>query len=173
MPSSRLGGALLLVGIAAAVVVAVILLSAGGGSHPKAASATSASGASNGAKASTTTTGPTVSQRLTLRSPNPGSATVAAVEILTEGGKRAFYMAAEHLPPSKGFYYGIWLYNSPTSAEQLSRSPTVGSNERIAGGALLPANAGNYHEMLLTRETSSHPTHPGPVVLQGAFSLGG
>jgi hypothetical protein len=173
MPSSRLGGALLLVAIAAAVVVAVILLSGGGGSHPKAASATSASGTSTGSKASTTTTGPTVSQRLTLRSPNSGSSTIAAVEILTEGGKRAFYMAAEHLPPSKGFYYGIWLYNSPTSAEQLSRSPTVGSNERLAGGALLPANAGNYHEMLLTRETGSHPTQPGPVVLQGAFSLGG
>jgi hypothetical protein len=171
LPSSRLGGALLLAGIAAAVVVAVLLLSGGGGSHSKAASASS-TGASSTAKASSTTTGPTVSQRLTLRSPSTGSSTIAAVEILTEAGKRAFYMAAEHLPPSKGFYYGIWL-SSPTGAEELSQSPAVGSNERLAGGALLPANAGNYNEMLVTRETSSRPSRPGTIVLQGAFSLGG
>ena len=170
VPVSRLGGALLLAGFAAAVLVAVLLLS-GGNSHSKSASASS-TGASSGAKASSTTTGPTVSQRLTLRSPNAGSSTIAAVEILTEAGKRAFYMAAEHLPPSKGFYYGIWL-SSPTGAEELSKSPAVGSNERLAGGALLPANAGNYNEMLLTRETSSRPSRPGTIVLQGAFSLGG
>jgi hypothetical protein len=171
LPSSRLGGALLLAGIAAAVVVAVLLLSGGGGSHPRSASASS-TGASGGSKASSTATGPTVSQRLTLRSPSASSSTVAAVEILTEGGKRAFYMAAEHLPPSKGFYYGIWL-SSPSGAEELSKGPTVGSNERLAGGALLPANAGNYNEMLVTRETSSHPSQPGSIVLQGTFSLGG
>jgi hypothetical protein len=81
-------------------------------------------------------------------------------------------MAAEHLAPSKGFYYGIWL-SSPTGVEELSKSPAVGSNERLAGGALLPANAGNYNEMLVTRETSSRPSRPGTIVLQGAFSLGG
>jgi Sigma-70, region 4 len=166
LPVSRLGGALLLAGIAAAVVVAVLLLSGGGGSHSKSASA------SSGAKASSTTTGPTVSQRLTLRSPSTSSSTIAAVEILTEAGKRAFYIAAEHLPPSKGFYYGIWL-SSAAGAEELSQSPAVGSNERLAGGALLPANAGNYSEMLVTRETSSRPARPGTIVLQGAFSLGG
>jgi Sigma-70, region 4 len=170
LPSSRLGGALLLAGIAAAVVIAILLLS-GGGSHAKSASGSSTS-ASGGAKASSTTTGPTVSQRLTLRSPNASSSTIAAVEILTEAGKRAFYMAAEHLPPSKGFYYGIWL-SSPTGAEELSKSPAVGANERLAGGALLPANAANFNEMLVTRETSSRPSRPGTIVLQGAFSLGG
>jgi hypothetical protein len=41
----------------------------------------------------------------------------------------------------------------------------------MQGGALLPSNAANYHQMLLTRETSNSPTHPGPIVLSGAFSL--
>ena len=77
------------------------------------------------------------------------------------------------LAPSKGFYYAIWLYNSPTSSEPLTRSPTVKSDGKVAGGALLPSNAGNFHEMLLTRETTSRPTSPGTVVLQGPFSLGG
>jgi hypothetical protein len=172
LPSSRLGGALLLGGIVAVVVVAVILLSGGGGggSHAKSTSASSTAASTTGGKASGS--GPKVDQRLTLRATSAGSQAIAAVEILSEGGKRAFYMAAEHLPPSKGFYYAIWLYNSPSSFKPLSRSPAVGSNERLAGGALLPADAGNYHEMLVTRETAAKPSHPGPAVLRGAFSLG-
>ena len=165
--SSRLGGALLLTGIVAAVVVAVILLTGGGGSHAK---TTASSGA---AKSSSTGTGPKITQRLALKSPIPGSSTVAAVEILSEGAKRAFYIAAEHLPPSRGFSYVIWLYNSPGSAQALTKAPTISSNGRLAGGALLPENAGNYREMLLTRETSSRPTQPGAIVLRGPFSLGG
>ncbi|MCW3026400.1 MAG: hypothetical protein JWM29_1832 [Solirubrobacterales bacterium] len=171
LPSSRLGGALLLGGIVAAIVVAVILLSGGGGSSHAKSAGTSSSAASTSGK--TSTTGPKVAQRLTLKSPAAGGSAIALVEILSEGGKRAFYMAAEHLPPSKGFYYAIWLYNSPSSFEALSRSPTVTSNEKLAGGALLPSNAGSFHEMLVTRETAGKPARPGPIVLSGPFSLGG
>jgi hypothetical protein len=172
IPSSRLGGALLLGAIVAGVVVAVILLSSGGSSHPKSAVASSTA-TSSSSKAPASASGPKVDQRLTLKSPDSSSHAVAAVEVLSEGGKRAFYIAAEHLAPSKGFYYAIWLYNSPTSSEPLTRSPTVKSDGKVAGGALLPSNAGSFHEMLVTRETSSRPTSPGTVVLQGAFSLGG
>lgn len=168
LPSSRLGGALLLGGIVAIIVVVVLLVTGGGGgaSHGKASS-----GASASSTAASGGSGPKVANRLTLRSPS-GSSAIGVVNILSEGTKRAFYMAAEHLPPSRGFYYAIWLYNSPTTFEPLSRGPTVSSNGRLAGGALLPSNAGNYHEMLLTRETAGRPTRPGPTVLQGAFSLG-
>jgi hypothetical protein len=171
LPSSRLGGALLLGAIVAAIVVAVILLSGGGGGSKAKSAGTSTSAASTNAK--TSTSGPKVDQRLTLKSPPGGGSAIAVVEILSEGGKRAFYMAAEHLPPSRGFYYAIWLYDSPSSFEALSRSPTVTSNEKLAGGALLPSNAGNFHEMLVTRETAGKPARPGPIVLRGAFSVGG
>jgi len=170
LPSSRVGGALLLAAILVAVVVAVILLTSGGGSS---SSHTSASTTGTTSAAATTATGPTVSQKIALRSPNPASRSVGAVEILTEGGKSAFYVAAEHLPPSHGFFYAIWLYNSPTSSLPLSKSPPVGANGRLAGGAPLPANAGSFREILLTRETSARPTRPGHVVLRGPFSLGG
>ncbi len=109
---------------------------------------------------------------MTLSPPEPSSKSVGIVEILAEGTQRAFYLAAEHLPPSTGFFYAVWLYNSPTSAEAISKSPAVGSNGRLQGGALLPSNAADYHQILLTRETSSRPTHPGPTVLSGPFSLG-
>jgi hypothetical protein len=166
LPSSRLGGALLLGAIAAAAIVAIVLSvgGGGGGSH----SATTKAASSTSEKAS----GPTEDGRFTLTPTNPSSKAIGVVEVLSEGNKRAFYIAADHLPPSRGFFYAIWLYNSPTSHQALSRSPPVGSNGRLEGGALLPANAGEFHRMLLTRETNNRPASPGPVVLSGPFSLG-
>ncbi len=182
-PSSRLGGALLLAGILAAVIVAIVLLTSGGGGGSHAASTSSAppsgssptasatgSGGSTG-KGSSTTGGPTEDARLTLTSPDPASKAVGVVAILSEGGRQAFYLAAEHLPASSGFFYAVWLYNSPTSFLALSKSPPVGSKGTLQGGALLPSNAGQFHTMLLTRETSNRPSHPGPIVLSGPFRL--
>jgi hypothetical protein len=160
LPSSRLGGALLLAAIAAAVVVAIVLITSGGGSHkPRTAAAR-------------TTSGPAVTQRITLTSPQAGSKSVGVMEVLAEGSKRAFLVDAENLPESKGFFYALWLYNSPTSHKPLSSAPPVGSNHRLQGGALLPSDAAKYHTVLVTRETSRTPSQPGPVVLSGPFSLG-
>lgn len=166
-PSSRLGGALLLAALVVAVAVAVILIisSGGGGSKSKTTAKTTSTAASKA--------GPAKGPTLPLHSPSPTSRSVGVVEVLSEGGKKAFYIDAEHLPETRGFFYAIWLYNSHTSAEALSKSPAVGSSRKLAGGALLPANAGQFREILLTRETDTHPTHPGKVVLRGAFSLGG
>ncbi len=163
-PSSRVGGALLLAAIAAAAIVVVILVSGGGSGGGSGSSTTTSTTAK-------TSTGPTANARFTLHSPNPKSRTIGAVEVLSEGAKHAFYIEAQHVPASHGFFYALWLYNSHTSSEPLSRSPPVGKSHRLAGGALLPANAGGFREMLLTRETDPHPTHPGRVVLRGPFTL--
>jgi Sigma-70, region 4 len=188
LPSSRRGGALLLAALVVIVVVAVILITSGGGSH-KASDAQSTTGTGTSRSATTTTPSasktsttpstsstagkPTLDKQIALTSPEPNSKTVGLAEVLSEGSKRAFYIAAEHLPPSKGFFYAVWLYNSPTSSIALGKIPPVNSNGQAQGGALLPANAGEFHEMLLTRETDEHASKPGPVVLSGAFSLGG
>jgi hypothetical protein len=166
LPSSRLGGALLLAAIAVAVIVAVILITgASSGSHPS-------KSAPRGSAAAKTTPGPSIARRLTLTSPTPGSKEVGVMDILAEGSKRAFFIDAENLPESKGFFYALWLYNSPTSHRPLSASPPVGSTHRLQGGALLPSDAASYHTVLLTRERSRTPSEPGPVVLSGPFSLG-
>ena len=95
----------------------------------------------------------------------PSSKAIGIAEILAEGSKHAFYLAAEHLPPTNGFFYVIWLYNSPTNAVAISKT-TVGSDGRTQGGALLPSNAGEYRQILVTRETGEHATTPGPTVLR-------
>ncbi len=174
LPVSRRGGALLLAALVVAVVVAVILLTSGGGSNkqsPVVGTSTAQTSGTSTSSNSKKATGPTVDSQFALTSPESGSKAVGFVEVLSEKGQHAFYLGAEHLPPSAGFSYVVWLYNSSTSAEALGKSPTVGSNGRLQGGALLPANAGNYHKMLLTRETSSRPAHPGTIVLSGSFSL--
>lgn len=168
-PSSRLGGALLLAAIVAAVVVAVVLLTGGGSSSRKTTSSSSTSTGTTSAKAGT----PTVEGRFPLRPPDPTSKSTGSVEVFSESGKRAFFIRAAHVPASTGFFYAIWLYNSPSSTLPLSRAPAVGKSHRLEGAALLPSNASKFHEILLTRETSSRPTHPGHVVLRGPFKVSG
>jgi hypothetical protein len=168
-PSSRRGGALLLVALVVTVVVAVILITGGGSSH-KASTTQAGASASSATSTSQKPGTPTVKQ-IALTSPEPGSKRVGLVEVFSEGTKRGYYIAVEHLPPTEGFFYAVWLYNSAASALPLSKSPPVTANGRLQGGALLPANAGSYHKILLTRETSTKPSHPGPIVLSGSFSL--
>jgi len=171
LPSSRRTGALLLAGIAAAVIVAVVLITSSGGSNARTPAAPSASATTSSSSKAAAAGKATEDKRITLTSPDPTSKAIGVAEVLSEASKYAFYLAAEHLPPSRGFFYAVWLYNSPTSHEALSRTPPVGADGRMQGGALLPANAGEYHTILLTKETSSRPTRPGPVVLSGAFAL--
>ena len=160
--SSRRGGAILLAVLLAAAIVAVILITSGGGSSPKKSSTNGSSSSTTHAKQEGT---------FTLHAP-AGSGSTGKVEIFSEEGKRAFFIQAEHIPVSKGFFYAIWLYSSPNKALPLSKSPPVGKSHKLAGAALLPGNASSYKEILLTRETKTRPTHPGHIVLRGKFSIG-
>jgi hypothetical protein len=166
LPVSRTAGAILLAVLIAGVVLAAVLIPSGGGS-----SKPSGAPASRGEASSTNAAKPAVNKRITLSAAESGSHAVGVALVLSEGGRYAFYLAAERMPPSKGFFYAVWLYNSPTSAEALGKSPAVGSNGRLQGGALLPADAGKYSRMVVTRETNEHPTRPGPIVLSGPFGL--
>jgi hypothetical protein len=161
-PSSRLGGALLLAAIVAAVVVVIVVVTDGGSSHSK----------TTGTTSTTASTQAKEEGRITLHPQDPSSNTTGTVQILSESGKKAFFIQAEHIPANTGKdFYAVWLYNSPSHALALSKSPQVGSSHKLAGAALLPENAAEYHEILLTRETSTRPTKPGPVVLRGVLGL--
>jgi len=159
-PSSRVGGALLLAAIIAAVVVVIVVVTDGGSSHK------------NTSTTKTSATQAKAEARITMHPQNPASPSTGTVQILTEGEKKAFFIQAEHLPSTSGkTFYAVWLYNSPSNALALSKSPPVGANHKLAGAALLPSNASDYKEILLTRETSLRPSRPGPVVLRGHLNL--
>lgn len=167
--ASRRAGALLLGAIVVVVVVVAIVVSSSGGSSHKSATSSSTS---TGSTTSTTAGEPHIDKQLNLVSPDPTSKAVGIVEVLSQGSKQAFLVTAEHLPPNEnGSFYAAWLYNSATEARVLGRAPNVGANGQLQAVGALPADAGHFREMLITRETSSKPAHPGPVVLNGPFSL--
>jgi hypothetical protein len=197
-PTSRRGGAIVLGGIAAIAIVAVALIvGLGGGSHTGSATTPTAPGASTattpiapGATTGSTTAStpstatskaPTTSGKtagephldatLPLTSPDPSSKAVGIIEVVSQGHQYAFLVAAEHLPPTSGFRYAAWLYNSQTDAFLLGRGPTVGANGLLKAAGGLPANAAHYSTIVLTEERSVQPSKPGPIVLSGAFKL--
>jgi Anti-sigma-K factor rskA len=160
---------LLLGAIVAVIVVAVILITSGGGGKSSSPTSTTAS------KAKSTTTSsagkPSLNKTIALTSVEPTLKAAGTAYVLSQSGRRAFYVAARGLPPSSGFFYAVWLYNSPSSSAALGRAPTVGSDGRMEGGGPLPTNAGDYAKLIITREKSTHPSHPGPIVLSGSFGL--
>lgn len=168
-PGSRLAGALLLGGIVAVIVVAVILISGSGGAGKSSSNPTT--GASSTAATTTSASKPTLDKTIALSAPEPSLPQSGKAYVLSEGARRAFYISAQGLPPSSGFFYAVWLYNSPSSSAPLGRAPSVGSDGRMQGGNPLPSNANLYHQLIVTRETSTHPSHPGPIVLHGTFGL--
>jgi hypothetical protein len=160
--ASRRAGALLLLALVLIIVVVVLVVTSGGGGSPKSASSTTASSSSAQAH---------IDKQLNLSSPVHGSPAVGLAEVLSKGSQYAFFVAAEHLPPTSGFFYAAWLYNSADDAQVLGRAPAVTSNGRLQAVGGLPANAAHYHQLLITRETTTKPAHPGPIVLSGPFSL--
>jgi hypothetical protein len=158
---------------AAAIAALIIALTAGGG---KGAGSTHGTGSPGSAGTTTTTKTtaagqPRIEAQLNLVPPEPGSSALGVVEIVSQGGRRAFYLAAEHLPPTKGFFYAVWLYNSQSSSRALGRTPPVGASGRIQTAELLPSDASSYSKIVVTHETNPRPSEPGPIVLEGKLSL--
>lgn len=171
--SSRLGGALLLAGILVAVVVTAILLTNSGGKSSNSGASTTATAPTHTTSTSTSTssTKPKIDKKVSLEAVEPSLKASGEAYVLSEGKRRAFYATAHGLPPSQGFFYAVWLYNSPSSSAPLGRSPTVGSDGKLEGGGPLPSNARDYAKMVISRETSTHATRPTQIVLSGNFAL--
>jgi anti-sigma-K factor RskA/sigma-70-like protein len=169
-PVSRRGGAILLVAMLAVIVLAVVLIADRGGGGGKASQTQPATTAGS---SSTSASAIHLDSQLNLNPPMPGSKAKGVVEIASEGNRRAFYLVAEGLQPTNGFIYVAWLYNSQHEAEPLGKAPTVGSSGRLQAAAPLPSDAGKFHQLILTRETSEGASEPGEVVLKGSFSLHG
>ena len=135
--------------------------------------ANSTSTSTTGSTTSKTAAGePRIDATIPLTSPNPANKALGIVEVISRGNVRAFLVVGEHLPPTNGFRYAAWLYNSPTDALLLGSGPKVGSNGILKAAGGLPANASHYGTIVLTEEHAEKPTQPGPIVLSGAFKVG-
>jgi len=165
-PTSRTGGALLLIGLAAVVAVVVILLAGGGDEDKKAAKAPPTQ--------ATQTTQPTPVAQINLRAEERGSQAVGVAQVLVQNGQPALAIVGQNLEPSnRQSAYAVWLYNSDRDARALGFvDPPVGRNGRFSNFQRLPDNASKFKELIVTRETRESRT-PGKIVLRGPLELRG
>ena len=179
-PSSRRGGAILLVIVAVVIAAAVVIAVATSGSpakHPASAANTTTAGqtthtGTTGTTGTTATTTPQILAQLNLTSPTGASSTLGIAQVVREAGVTGIVIDAQGVPPNTSHNaYAVWLYNSSTSHRFVGFVPNlVGKNGKLATEGRLPADAASYHRLLITLETQSKPTTPGEVVLSGRFS---
>jgi hypothetical protein len=173
--SSRLGGILLLIGIAAVVAVVVILIVSGSGDDSGTTSSTTnaSSPTTTQQQQQQTSTGaqPTPIAQINLRAAD-GSKAVGVAQVLAQGKQRALAIVAQRLKPgTKTSAYAVWLYTTPKNAKLLGFvDPPVGKSGRFANFNALPAGASKYKELIVTRE-KSQSNQPGTIVLRGPLKL--
>jgi hypothetical protein len=174
--SSRLGGAILIAVAIAVVLVVVILVLTGGGSKKPAvaASSTSSTAAAAGSATSSTSTSAKVVAQINLKASKAGSKAAGIAEILKEGSSDGIAIVAQNVPPNNTKppnAYAVWLYNSGKDAYRLGFvNPGVSKNGKLSTAGGLPSNASHFKHLIVTLETSAHPTAPGTIVLQGTLT---
>jgi hypothetical protein len=178
-PSSRLGGAILLAGIAAlAIVLAIVLI--GGDDDPGDRGGTT-TGAQTTQPASTqparTTAGSGTAAGVLAQvnlNPTPSGGQALAVGIVQRArGRLVLAMQAERLPANRGReFYALWLQGSG-GAKFLGFVPRqVGADGSFTVSTELPADAREYATVLVTGEGSNAvPTTPGTAILSGTLRL--
>lgn len=169
-----IAGALIVV-----LVVVALLVLLSGSSSSKHSSSTSAAarggaaGTTGTSSTSSTSQQPKVVTQNNLNPPNGSTSGAKGIGFVVKlGSAYGIVIEAQQVAPNNHNAYAAWLYNSPTDAYRLGFvSPAVGKNGRLEVGSTLPANAAHFRQLLLTAETQGNPKSPGPIVLQGPFSL--
>jgi hypothetical protein len=176
--SSRLGGILLLVGVAVVAAVVVILLVSGGGDD----SGTTSTNASTSTPSqqqqqqqqAQTSAQPTPVAQINLK-PAQGSKAVGYALVVAgqSGDQRILRIVGQHLLPStKTRAYAVWLYSSPANAKLMGFvDPAVGSDGQFQNDVAVPRSDARYRELVVTSESAGNPKRPGQIVLRGPLTL--
>jgi hypothetical protein len=174
--SSRVGGAVLIIG-AVIVAVAIILIVKSGGDDNKDSASTSTP--STQASTSTTTTGNGQPQVVNQVNMTPGAAApkgVGVMYILRQSGQFALAVQAQDLPPTtEQRFYAAWMVGKGVSPRPLGFTPVVPSKGKSAGrlefANALPDGASRYKRVVITAESQRNPKQPGAVALRGDLKL--
>jgi Sigma-70, region 4 len=169
--SSRVGGAILLVGLALALLVAILLITGAFGGDDDGGEGT---GSTQSTQTQTQAGEPQVEAQVNLQKPEGASGNAAGVaQVARQGNQRAVALVAQGLPrATQSRFYAIWLYSSPTKAKFLGfPNPQPDQNGRIETGFGLPNDANQFDQLVVTRETQERPERPGTIVLGGALDL--
>jgi hypothetical protein len=96
-----------------------------------------------------------------------------AARVVTARGQLTFVLAASGVPPNTASdRYAVWLTAGPSRHELLGFvNPGVGRNETLNASGALPQDLRSYRQMIVTREHSTRPHRPGPIVLSGRLVI--
>ncbi len=173
---SRLGGIVLIAGVALVVIVlVVVLLTRGGDDSDTTSVADTATAAQTSTTATSTTQGQiTVEAQVNMRPTAKGGDALGVAQFFTDGTDHGVTVTAQGLKPNtSGDVYALWLAGGTQgkASTLLGFSPTkVKQNGRFSGSITLPDDAGDYREIVLTRETKASPSKPGTVILRGSLA---
>lgn len=158
--SSKLGGVILILGIAALLAL-VLVVALGGDDEDKGGAAKTSS-----TQTSTTQGGTRVLAQINLRAANEGSKALGVANIVEQEGQRAIALIGQDIKPASP-RYAVWLYNSASDSQFLGFAPPVRANGRLQGLAGVPENIAKFREVIVTREKVDRPKSPGTIVLRG------
>ena len=168
--SSKLGGILLLAGLAVALTVVIVLLITGGGDGDDAGEG----------KAGETPPAQQQEQivgQINLLPPDGGESPLGAAQLLdSDQGLSIRIVAQELKPATEERVYALWLYNSEDDAELIGY-PTVqptAAEPLLAAQDILPPTVGEYQSLVLTAEDRDQEvaSSPGDIVLRGPIPQG-
>jgi hypothetical protein len=160
--SSRLGGALLLGGIAIVAIAAVLffVLRGGGDDGGKTTPAASTSATQPQAQVEAQVNLVPPSNRKNLKA-------LGVVLVQKAQGQDQIIAAVQGLPKPKSGGYGIWLYSGPGKAQWLGFFASQDQQGRLLARGQLKTPITGYREVLVTREAKGNPTRPGTIYLRG------
>jgi Anti-sigma-K factor rskA len=110
--------------------------------------------------------------QIDLSTPDHNRLPTGSAEISHNGRRYAVMVVAGGLSPATGHsVYALWLTGGPGKTVLLGIvKPGVGVNgHRLDAAGPVPADALSYQRLAITLERSPHPTHPGPVILEGSL----
>jgi hypothetical protein len=178
-PASRLGGAILLAGVAALVIVLAIVLFTGGGDDGGSSSAASTTPTQTQARTQPTNTSTAPASaanifgQVNLVATPAGGQAVGVGLIQRSGSKSILALEAQKLPANGAQdIYAVWLQGNPGSHFLGFVPRQVKANGTFTVSADVPSNVRSYATVLVTREsTAATPTQPGPTILTGPLKF--
>jgi anti-sigma-K factor RskA len=178
--SSKLGGIVLLVGLAVLVaVLAIVLIGGGDDDEPSSSSPAAQTQAGSGrTTGSGGATAPQVLAQVNLNATAAGGDAVGIGWVQRVDGRPMIAVQVQRIAPNgESDVYAAWLGRTGGGARFLGFVPSqVGRGRTFTVSASLPGDIAGYDEVLITREpitTSSTPTTPRDILLSGALRLRG
>jgi hypothetical protein len=171
--SSRLGGALLIGAVVLALVALLLWLFVFSGDDK------SKKPTKGAAATPTATPTPQPVGQLELKGTGSASKATGRIVFYLQGSQLLFALEAQDLPQTRSSEkYALWLTGG-AKAKWLGDTPAVGKDGALtvagpgqAGAASFAKDFSSHRNLLLTRETGTKRTRPGPTLLRGTLPRG-